>query len=82
MSQVKINKNRKYKAIAKITTYAEIEITAESGKGAYEIADNMDVDDFNEIIGAGGWTISVTPCDDALEKEEVHHEEVLKPNAV
>lgn len=52
----------KFRALATMTTYAEIIIDAKDADEAYEIADNLDGGEFAEIAGEGGWTIEIMNC--------------------
>lgn len=54
---------KKYRAIATMTTYAEVRIEAQSTQEAYEIADEMDGADFKELAGEGEWTIDILPAE-------------------
>ena len=49
----------RFRAIATMTTFAEVVIVAPDEQSAYEIADAMDGADFIEIPGEGGWSIEV-----------------------
>lgn len=53
---------KKYRAIAAMTTYAEVQIEAQSAKEAHEIANEMDGADFMELAGEGEWTIDILPA--------------------
>lgn len=54
---------KRYKAIAAMTTYAEVQIEAQSAQEAYEIANEMDGADFMELAGEGEWTIDISPAE-------------------
>lgn len=54
---------KKFKAIATMTTYAQIDIMAADEQAAYDIADAMDGGEFVDIAGEGGWSIEILPAD-------------------
>jgi len=52
---------KKFRAIAKFTTYGEAIVEADSEAAAYEIADELDGGVFEEIDMIGGWDIEIEP---------------------